>query len=102
MSVREMVNCVINETPNMIAAIKGNKSGTPQMLEELSNLTENITDNARGTGVAFRITLPSIRASLSTIKDNATASWHLNADKIVETVESLSQQLQKLSKHLSN
>ena len=75
-------------------------SSVPQLLETLATLVENFADNARGTGVQFRITMSLLRSQVGTLQDNANAVWQTSSETVVEVLKTIQQQVKNMSKNL--
>ena len=71
-----------------------------QLLENLATLVENFADNARGSGVQFRITMSTLRSQIGTLQDNANAVWQTNSETVTEALESIQQHVKSMSKSL--
>lgn len=102
MSAREMADSIDREVPNVLRLMTERDSSVPQLLETLATLVENFADNARGTGVQFRITMSSLRSQVGTLQDNANAVWQTNSETVAEALKNIQQQVKNMSKNLVN
>ena len=100
MSAREMADCIGREVPNVLRLMTERDSAVPQLLDNMATLLENFADNARGSGVQFRITMSSLRSQIGTLQDNASAVWQTNSDTVVETLNTIQQHIKSMSKNL--
>ena len=100
MTPREMIDAALREIPNLLTAVSNRYSCVPQCLEDLSRLSENIADRARCTGIKYRFTLTNLRTSVSTLREYSHASWHTNADRITDTLNTVLGHIESLSKDL--
>ena len=100
MSAREMADSIGREVPNVLRLMTERDSSVPQLLETLATLVENFADNARGTGVQFRITMSSLRSQVGTLQDNANAVWQTNSETVAEALKTIQQQVKNMSKNL--
>lgn len=100
MSAREMADCIERDIPAVIALVLDRNSTAPQQLENLATLLENFADNARGSGVQFRIGLTSLRSQTGTLRDTAMTVLQSNSDPVVETLKTIQKQISSMSKHL--
>ena len=102
MSAREMADSIDREVPNVLRLMTERDSSVPQLLETLATLVENFADNARGTGVQFRITMSSLRSQVGTLQDNANAVWQTNSETVAEALKTIQQHVKNMSKNLVN
>ena len=100
MSARDMAESIDREIPNVLRLMSERDSSVPQLLETLATLVENFADNARGTGVQFRITMSSLRSQVGTLQDNANAVWQTNSETVAEALKTIQQQVKNMSKNL--
>ena len=100
MSPREMANCIDRDVSSLLALISERSSSVPHQLENLATLVENFADNARGSGVQFRIMMSSLRSQIGTLQDNAISVWQSNSDSIVEALNTVQQHIRSMSKNL--
>lgn len=100
MSAREMADSIDREVPNILRVMTERDSTVPQLLETLATLVENFADNARGSGVQFRITMSSLRSQIGTLQDNANAVWQTNSDTVEAALKTIQQQVKNMSKSL--
>ena len=102
MSAKEMAECIEREVPAILGQISERSTSVPQHLESLATLLENFADNARGSGVQFRITMSSLRSQIGILQDNAISVWQTNSESIIEALNLVQQHIKSMSKNLIN
>ncbi len=100
MTPREMIDVAQKEIPNLLGAVSNRNSGVPKCLENICVLSENIADQARCSGIKYRFALTNLRSNVGTLKESSHASWHTNADRIIETLKSVLGHMETLSRDL--
>lgn len=100
MTPREMLDTAKQQIPKLLLAISNRSSGIPQNLENIAALCENIANKARCSGVRYRVVTSSLRGELSTLRENAHVSWHTNADRLCETLNTVLGHVNSLSEGL--
>lgn len=103
-SLGDKIQRLLTEAPEIISAVQDGYGTVPQLLEDLASLTESIVDSAQegpnDSTVSFRMCITKIRSQMGILRDCTNAQWQNNAEKIHKAIESIIQQVNKLSSHL--
>lgn len=99
MSAREMAECIKQNMPVILRQISEKSRSVPQQLESLATLLKSFVDNARGSGVQFRISRSVLRSQIGVLKDNATPVWRTNTNSIIEALNLAQQHVKSMLKN---
>ena len=100
----DKIQRLLTEAPEIISAVHGGYGTVPHLLEDLASLAESIVDSAQegpnDSTVSFRMCITKIRSQMGILRDSTNAHWQNNAEKIHKAIDSIIQQVNKLSSHL--
>ena len=90
--------------PDLIVAMQERRSYVPQVLEQLSDLTEAIISKALAMPIdktiLFRRIMTVLRGEVSTLRDNKGPLWQRNEETVTGSVKNIIKQVSQLSSHL--
>ena len=90
--------------PHLIVAMQERRNYVPQVLEQLSDLTEAIISAALAAPVdkttLFRRIVTVLRGEVSTLRDNKGPLWQRNEETVTGSVKNIIKQISQLSSHL--
>lgn len=98
-SVREMIQRLQKEAPEIIPAVRDEYGNVPQLLEELAFLTESIVDAAQSgpndSSIALRMCSTTLRSHVVTLRESAH-----DPEQTCKTINGIIKQIHNLSTHL--